>query len=138
MNTPSVLYPAPARSEINAPMLDAWAKGELHLQRCGECDHKVYFPRTQCPNCWSTRLEWTRLTGKGKIISFAKVHKHVHASFAMESPTILAEILLEEGWSILARVVAANVNDITSGMRIGLVSGERASQFPLPTFSPRD
>lgn len=138
MNTTSVPYPVPTRSEINAPMLDAWEKGELHLQRCGECDHKVYFPRTQCPNCWSTKLEWTHLTGKGKVVSFAKVHKHVHASFAMESPTVLAEILLDEGWSILARVVTENLDDIMNGMPIELVSNDRANQFPLPTFSPRE
>lgn len=137
MNATTTQYPEPIRSDINAPMLDAWAKGELQLQQCQDCAHKVYFPRTQCPHCWSTKLEWKRLSGQGKVVSFAKVHKHVHASFAQESPVILAEILLDEGWSMLARLLATDSDGVDNGMLVELVSGDAADRFPLPTFRPQ-
>lgn len=137
MITSAIPYPAPVRSDINAPMLDAWKQGELHLQQCGVCDHKVYFPRTQCPHCWSVDLRWMPLSGRGKIVSYATVHKHVHPSFALEAPTILAEIRLDEGWTILARIIADEPNSVESGTLVELVGGQDAQRYPLPTFCPR-
>jgi uncharacterized OB-fold protein len=137
MTTTMKDYPQPTRSDINAPLLDAWKKGELHLQQCRHCDCKVYFPRTQCPQCWSVDLHWKRLSGKGKVVSYARVHKHLHPSFDDESPTLIAEVLLDEGWSMLARIVTSAGTDITSGMRLELVSLEEARRYPLPTFCPQ-
>ena len=130
-------YPQPERNDFNAPMLDAWTRGELCLQQCKACHHKVYFPRLQCPECWSAELEWKALSGRGKIVSFAIVHKHVHASFAEEAPSVFAEILLDEGWPMLARVIADPPGKVKTGMQVELVPAAQAGRFPLPTFQLR-
>ena len=135
MNNHSIAYPAPVRSDINAPLLDAWSRGELALQQCTACMHKVYFPRTLCPHCWSSELECKPLSGKGTIVSHSRIHKHVHAAFMHEPPTLLAEILLDEGWSMLARVVVPEGVSVSSGMRVELVPRTEALRFPLPTFA---
>jgi uncharacterized OB-fold protein len=130
-----VAYPQPTRTPANADLLDAWAHGELVLQQCEDCAAKVFFPRELCPNCWSPRLAWRPSPGKGTIVSFTRIHRHIHAAFAEEAPTLLAEVKLDDGWLMIARVLASNADRVTSGMRVELVPMPEAARFPLPTFS---
>ena len=129
-------YPQPRLTPTNAPLLEGWRRGELMLQHCTDCHAIIFFPREMCPQCWSTRLAWQRSTGRGKIVSFARVHKHVTAPFAAEAPTILAEIALADGGAMMARVATAAPAAIASGMEVELVPMPEAAQFPLPTFRP--
>ena len=129
-------YPQPRSTPTNAPLLEGWRRGELMLQHCADCRAIIFFPREMCPHCWSINLAWKRSTGRGKIVSFARVHKHVTAPFAAEAPTILAEIALAGGGAIMARVATGTPAAVTSGMEVELVPMPEAAQFPLPTFRP--
>jgi uncharacterized OB-fold protein len=106
------------------------------LQRCDDCAADVFFPREMCPVCWSTRLSWRRSSGNGKIVSFTRVHRHIHPAFANETPTIFAEIVLDDGGAMLARVITTAPDAIRSGMRVELLPLPAAARFPLPTFRP--
>ena len=129
-------YPQPRLTPTNAPLIEGWQRGELMLQHCADCRAIIFFPREMCPHCWSTNLAWVRGTGRGKIVSFARVHKHVTAPFAAEAPTILAEIALADGGAMMARVATGAPESIASGMEVELVPMPEAAQFPLPTFRP--
>ena len=129
-------YPQPRSTPTNAPLLEGWRRGELMLQHCADCRAIIFFPRDICPRCWSTNLAWKRSTGRGTIVSFARVHKHVTAPFAAEAPTVLAEIALTGGGAIMARVATGAPAAIQSGMQVELVPLPEAAQFPLPTFRP--
>ena len=129
-------YPQPRLTPTNAPLIEGWQRGELMLQHCADCHAIIFFPREMCPHCWSTNLAWKRSTGRGKIVSFARVHKHVTAPFAAEAPTILAEIALADGGAMMARVATGAPESIASGMEVELVPMPEAAQFPLPTFKP--
>lgn len=133
-DTAKTEYPQPTRTPANAPLLDAWARGELLLQRCEECAARVYFPRELCPGCWSPRLVWTRSTGTGTVLSFTRVHRHIHAAFAAEAPTLLAEVKLDDGWVMIARVLAPRPGALVTGARVELVPMPEAARFALPTF----
>lgn len=134
MGTPDPGYPQPTRTATNAPLLDAWQRGELLIQRCGNCRAQVFFPREMCPVCWSIRLEWGKSTGTGRIVSFTRIHRHLHPAFASETPTILAEVALDDGAVMLARVVTGERESVASGMRVELLSMPQAARYPLPTF----
>jgi uncharacterized OB-fold protein len=134
MSSPA--YPQPKLTPTNAPLIEGWQRGELVLQHCADCREIIFFPRNMCPRCWSTDLAWTRSTGRGKIVSFARVYKHVTAPFAAEAPTVLAEIALAGGGVMMARVATGVPASITSGMEVELVPMPEAAQFPLPTFRP--
>lgn len=129
-----VEYPQPTRTPANAPMLDAWARGELSLQQCEACGSKVWFPRELCPACWSPKLAWKPSAGKGVIVSWTRIHRHIHAAFAPEAPTYLAEVKLDDGWLMMARVLVGEGREIESGARVEPVPMPEAARFPLPTF----
>jgi uncharacterized OB-fold protein len=133
---PAVEYPQPTRSAANAPLLDAWQRGELVIQHCEDCDAQVFFPREMCPVCWSTRLAWRESAGIGKVVSYTIVHRHIHPAFAGEVPTVFAEIALDDSASMLARIVTDKLDKVASGMRVELLPLPDAARYPLPTFRP--
>jgi uncharacterized OB-fold protein len=136
MDTPNPEYPQPTRTPTNAPLLDAWQRGELLIQHCDDCRAQVFFPREMCPTCWSTRLTWRASRGVGRIVAFTRVMRHIHPAFAAEAPTVLAEIVLDDGATMLARVVTGEPDKVASGMRVELVPAPDAARYPLPTFRP--
>lgn len=127
-------YPTPSVDADNRPLLDGWQKGKLLLQHCGGCGLAFFYPRPMCPGCWSTELRWREAAGRGVVVSFSRIHRPNHPSFLDEVPIILAEIRLDEGAIMLARIITPAPDAIRTGLRIRLLAeGER---YPLPTFAP--
>jgi uncharacterized protein len=121
----------------NRPMLLAWrGQGALMLQRCEACREVIFYPRSICPKCWADRLAWFRASGRGSIVSFSRVHRGLPEKFAAEVPIVLAEIRLDEGALMIARVVTDDPAAIASGDAVELVSPDAAKRFDLPTFKP--
>jgi uncharacterized OB-fold protein len=131
------MYPVPTVTAANRPFVEGWKRGKLTLQHCLDCECVVFFPRELCPRCWSQSLVWKDSKGKGRIISFSLVYSHVSEPFVSESPIVLAEIELEDGGALLARVVTDQPEAIVSGALVELVSLPDALRFPLPTFMPK-
>jgi uncharacterized OB-fold protein len=127
-------YPQPNVTDTNRPLIDAWQRGELTLQHCADCSAVVFFPREMCPRCWSRALEWKVSSGRGTVVSYALVHSHVTEPFAAEAPTVLAEIALDDGGALLARVLADDLQALASGTKVELVPMPDAQRYPLPTF----
>jgi uncharacterized OB-fold protein len=130
-----VSYPEPALTEVNRPLIEAWKRGELMLQHCVACDYVVFFPREMCPKCWSTQLQWKKHSGRGRLISYSHIYSHVTEPFAAESPVTLAEIQLDDGGTMLTRIVDADRGaQIKSGAAVQLVPMPEAARYTLPTF----
>jgi len=127
-------YPQPSITDTSRPLVEAWRRGELALQRCADCAETIVVPRELCPRCWSTKLCWSTRSGKGRIVTAAQVYSHVTPPFADETPVIFAEIELDEGGIMLARVIAADASSACSGCAVTLVTMPEASRYPLPTF----
>ncbi len=124
-------------TETNSPMLEAWrGQGVLMLQRCEACSEAIFYPRSVCPKCWGDRLAWFRASGKGSIVSFSRVHRGLPPKFEAEVPIVLAEIRLDEGALMIARVVTGDPAAVASGDVVELVSPDAAKRFDLPTFTP--
>lgn len=49
--------------------------GRLIIQRCGECDRSVFYPRTVCPHCGGNRLAWFSPAGDGHVYSTTTVRR---------------------------------------------------------------
>ncbi|MBZ8135144.1 Zn-ribbon domain-containing OB-fold protein [Afifella sp. IM 167] len=134
-NEVSAAYPEARVTPDNAPMLKRWREaGELVLQHCEGCGKAVFYPRPVCPHCWSDRLVWRPASGKGTVVSFSVIHRGLPAPFDAEAPIGLAEIALEEGISMIARVLVADGEELESGAGVALVGKADAARFPLPTF----
>lgn len=129
--------PQPRETVTNAPMLEAWrGEGVLALQRCEACGKASFYPRSICPHCQEPRLAWFRASGMGRIVSFSRVHRGLPEVFQAEAPIVLAEISLDEGPLMIARVVTATPDAVASGQPVRLVAPEDAARYPLPTFRP--
>ena len=129
-------YPQPRETPTNAPMLAAWREGALALQKCGACGHVFFYPRSVCPKCWDPGPSWVRSDGRGRIVSFSRIHRGIPDAFAAEAPIVLAEIAVAEGALLLARVICDDPLAIRSGMPVRLLSLPEAARYPLPTFTP--
>ena len=128
-------YPRPLEDADNRTMLEAWREGRLVVQRCGECGRAASYPRPLCPHCWSERLVFEAASGRGVIVAWSLVHRPNHESFFAEAPIVLAEIALQEGTSVIARVVCAP-GAARSGTPVELVP--EPQRYPLPTFRLAD
>lgn len=127
-------YPQPWRDEDNAPFLDGWCDGKLKLQRARAGGPLFFYPRPICPFTGSDDLIWVDVSGQGRIVSFSIVHRPNHPAFNAEAPIILAEVELDEGATLLARIVGCSAADVKSGARIALAPQGDGRRYPLPTF----
>lgn len=129
-----IAYPQPHEDEDNAPFLAGWREGRLLLQRSRDGGPLFFYPRPICPYTGSSDLIWTEVTGRGRIVSFSLITRPNHPSFNEEVPIVLAEIALDEGASLLGRIIGADAASITSGARLELLPPGEGRRYPLPAF----
>lgn len=126
--------PQPHEDEDNSAFLSAWREGKILLQRSRAGGPAFFYPRPICPYTGSRDLITIVSSGCGRIVSFSLVHRPNHPSFNDEVPIVLAEIVLEEGVSLLARVVGCDPAAVRSGLSVEALSLPEAARYPLPTF----
>lgn len=98
--------PGPTKTKITIPFWDAVEEGKLLLQHCKQCDTKVFYPRTICPQCWSNQLDWIEASGDGILKSFSIVYKPGHPAWLPVTPYIVGLVELEEGPTMLSYIIS--------------------------------
>lgn len=86
------------------PPLDTWTRpfyegcraGELRVQRCSESGRLVFPPRPFSPFAPHAPLEWSTLSGRGTIWSFAVPHPPLLPAYAALAPYNVIAVALEE------------------------------------------
>jgi uncharacterized OB-fold protein len=134
--SPDIDYPRPVEDDDNRQFLKGWKDGKLFLQRSRQGGPPFFYPRPICPFTGSRDLVWEEASGNGRIVSFSIVMRPNHPAFQDDVPIILAEIMLDEGASLLARVVAIDIQRVQSGQRVVLVRDTSPARHPLPVFQP--
>ena len=91
----------------------ALSERKLVASRCKSCG-KLYFPaRPMCPECHGKDMEAVELSGKGKLTAYSVIYiattAMIQAGFDRKNPYCAAIVQLEEGPSICAQVVGADV-----------------------------
>ena len=110
---------------------DSIAHGGLRLQLCLHCKRHVFYPRSVCPHCSSTDLDWVESSGRGRVYSFTVVHR-APPGFA-GAPYVVALVDLDEDVRLMTRLVDVAPTDVTIGLEVELmIRGEP----PLPYFVP--
>ena len=85
--------------EIVSDFRAALAKGELHIQNCGDCGKPNMWPRYACPHCQSENLGWVKSVGKGQLHSFCVLRQGAPEGFEDDLPYVIGVVKLDEGSS---------------------------------------
>lgn len=118
----------------------AAGQGRLLRPVCGECGRSFFTPRWSCPFCRSEDWSYQPSTGRGRVYSSTVVHRGPDESWT--TPYVLAIVDLDEGWSMLSRLVLDEHTDPNcasfSGLDVAVrfVSEKRPPHRMLPVFAP--
>ncbi len=128
--------PRPPSPEITRPFWEAAKRHELVMPRCKRCDHIFLYPRSECPRCLSNDLEWTKVSGKGRLHSFTIIRQSAHPSFMDDLPHVYALVQLDEGPRMISNVVGCDVEDVRVDMRLDATFDDVTEEWTLVKFEP--
>jgi uncharacterized OB-fold protein len=129
--------PLPRPTEDSAPFWEAAHKGELRMQRCGDCGHIRFPPALLCARCLSERTEWVALSGRGTVFSWIVVHQSQHPAFNTDVPYNVAIIELEEGPRLHTNIVDCANDRVYIGMPVEVTFERVNDDTALVKFRPR-
>ena len=128
--------PLPQIDEVSRPYWEAAKRHELVLQRCQGCGHFRYPAGDTCPRCLSDRLEWVKVSGRGRVYTWTVFHKVYHPAFAEDMPYAVVAVELEEGPRLLTNLVDCRLEDIEVGMPVEVVFDDVTEEISLSKFRP--
>jgi len=89
------------------PTIEAYQKfieeENFRAYKCVDCGMVIAPPSGTCYSCGSTRMEWTEVSGNGKLVSFTVIHV-APEDFQAEVPYYVGIVELEEGTRVTARL----------------------------------
>ncbi len=77
--------------------------GKFKAFKCSDCGAVIAPPLGSCYNCGSSKMEWTEVSGKGRLIAFTVIHV-APEQFQDEAPYYVAIVELDEGTRVTARL----------------------------------
>ena len=89
----------------------------LEASKCGSCGEMHFPPREVCPKCRRAsigRMESRKLSGRGTIVEFTRVHKAA-PGYEMLVPYFVALVRAEEGPILTGQVVDSPPDSIKAG-----------------------
>ena len=136
MTTTEYTKPLPRPQALDMPYWEGLKKHELRMQKCSDCGHIWFPPAFGCPKCLSTKYEWAKLSGKGKVWSWSIFHQVYYKSFAPEVPYNVIQVQVEEGPIMISNMVECKNEDIKCDMRVEIVFDHVTEAVTLPKFKP--
>jgi uncharacterized protein len=124
----------PRPTDISKPFWAGCREHRLLMQKCEHCDKLSFYPVYICTTCGSERLNWTELSGRGRIHSITIVHRPSAPVFAGSTPYAVALVKVEEGPIMMTNIVGpdalkAKIDDPVK------VQFEDIDDVTLPRFS---
>lgn len=128
--------PLPQIDEISKPFWDAAREHRLSIQRCSSCSNYVFFPRSLCPFCWKTELEWVEAKGTGIVYSYTIVRHAVWPGFEADVPYVLAIVELSEGPRLTTNITDVEPESVEIGMPVIVTYDDVTPEVTLVKFRP--
>ncbi|WP_193087476.1 Zn-ribbon domain-containing OB-fold protein [Advenella sp. FME57] len=88
--------------------------GVFTIQRCGQCNNSIFYPRMICPHCGSDDLQWYEPSGKGTVYSTTVVRNKPEKGGDYN----VALIDLEEGPRMMSRVEQITPDEVKIGLAV--------------------
>lgn len=118
----------------SAPLWQAFERGELRLPTCAECGQPHLPAGPVCPYCLSSELEWRQASGVAVISTWVVERKKWFKAF--DPPYIVAEVQLQEGPRMPARVAIEHLPLLRAGVAGRIVFSLAPNGINLPLFEP--
>jgi uncharacterized OB-fold protein len=111
-------YRAPQIDWESRAYWEGAGRGELVLQRCGDCRVVQHRPRGLCVSCLSENIEHFVASGRGEVYTYSVVHQNQQSDFRQALPYIVAYVQLEEGPQLLTNIVDCDPGTVSIGMPV--------------------
>jgi uncharacterized protein len=86
------------------------AEGRLAAVRCQACQALLFPPRSLCPNCYASQMEWLPLSGRGTLLAYTLIYiglpAMAAAGYDRQNPYISGVVRLAEGPAISALIIS--------------------------------
>jgi len=130
--------PLPVIDADYKPYWDAAKRHELVQYRCQICGDfsPIHYPITGCPKHGRSKMEWTKVSGKGNVYTFVVFRMLFDPAFKDEIPYNVAIIELAEGSLLMSNIVQCKNEDIKVGMPVEVVFEDVSEEVSLPKFKP--
>lgn len=109
---------------------------KLLIQECKQCGSKIFYPRKNCPECWSPDLAWRQASGRAKVFSYSVTYAGVEEHFYEDIPFVLALVDLEEGVRMMTNIIGCKPEDVSIGMDLKVVFDHVTKDIALPKWRP--
>ena len=132
------IKPLPQSDELTAPYWEAAREHHLRIQRCRTCLEYQHPPYDYCRTCNASELEWTEISGAGKVYSFIVDHRLMVPGF--NEPYVVAQVNPVESPSDLVRITT-NIRGcepaaVYIGMPVEVTFEDVRADTTLPQFKP--
>ncbi len=95
-----------------------------------------YYPRALCTSCLSSRTEWVKCSGRGKVYTFTATYQNGVPGFRESLPYIMAYVELEEGVKMLTNLVDCQPDQVKIDMPVEVVYEDVTPEVTLAKFRP--
>lgn len=136
-NRPKPL-PRPANKGLTAPFWEAAKRHELVMQRCENCGNWIFYPREQCPNCFSQKLAWAPVSGRGRVYAFTIVHQPGNPAFQGDAPYVFATVDLDEGCRLATNIIGIDPHQVRCDMPVVATFDDVSPDWTLVKFKPAE
>jgi uncharacterized OB-fold protein len=108
------------------------ARGELRIQRCGECGALRHPPGPMCPDCGGGRPGYVVAAGTGEVYSYV-VHHHPPVP-GRQVPFVVALVQLTEGVRMVGELLGADPEQVRIGMPVRADFVQVDEELALPAW----
>ncbi len=128
--------PRPSNPPHTKPFWEAAKQHQLVLPRCKKCSRYHFYPREQCPFCFSPDLEWVPASGKGRLYSYTIIRQPINPAFAEDVPYPFAMVQTDEGVRMISNVVGCRVEDLKVDMPLVVEFVDATPDWTLVKWKP--
>ena len=128
--------PLPVPDEQSKPFFEGAKRHELVLQRCRSCGALLWPVKLRCDACLNIDIEWAKVSGKGKLHTFAIMHQVFHPGFADKVPYNIVVVELDEGLRVTTNVVGCPNSELRLDMPLEVTFEDLSEEVTIPMFRP--
>ena len=123
--------------DLTKPFWDAANEERLVIQNCKACNRLQHPPGPTCDHCGSgDNLEWTEMSGRGKIYNYGVVYDCPVKLLQEDLPFNLAVIMLDEdpGIQMYSHLPGTPVDEVPVGASVEVVFEATANGQKVPEW----